>query len=183
MTHKTNFPKRAPDLRRDPSNGDLRLGRTVLSVVLSMTFASAAHASADHPELIQPLPVGAPGTWEIAPMPTTGQYDFVEFVGEQSWAFGYRNYAYWDGKAWTIYPLAEHTQGGVIGMKSLAVNDIWMVRLKAVFHWNGNEWQLADVPLDPTDELNDIDFVSPTLGWVIGAELDEKAGGSMLNLV
>lgn len=157
-----------------------RLGLIALSSVFIIALVIPARVSASHLKQVQPSPVGTPGAWENVPMPVTGQYDFVEFVGEQGWAFGYRHYARWDGKAWTIYPLADHTQGGVIGMKSLSADDIWLARVGAVFHWNGVEWQIADVPLEQWnnvgygDELHGLDFVSPTLGWLVGANIKES---------
>ena len=82
---------------------------------------------------------------------------------------------HWDGGEWSVVPSFTPGDSSVLlGISALSATDIWAVGawdqgLKhhgLIEHWDGFEWR--PVATDSPQDLNDVDLLSPTEGWVVG---------------
>ncbi|MEY2425688.1 MAG: hypothetical protein QOI61_1260 [Actinomycetota bacterium] len=98
------------------------------------------------------------------------------------WALG-TGVEHYDGAAWTLVPtptVVAPAQLRPVAIGATAPNDAWMVGSRfaksyggrgqaLIEHWNGNAWQLVDLPVTPSDDrLTAVAARSATDVWAVG---------------
>ena len=173
LNRSVNRPPFMAKLQQRKSYALTRLTRGVLCCLLLVIplvpFKSKSDSVVATPTVSTPLPMGV---WQPIAMPTDDEYFTADFSAVDGWALGIHHLAHWDGERWTSYLAPDgYDQQNPISVQVLSPKDAWILEVRGVvFHWDGYQWRQSPLPLAPdgNDLPEHMDFVSPTLGWMVG---------------